>query len=99
MTYQGWANWDTWNTALWADNNYDLYKRGVALMAAMLKHEQRGKFSEDKARNGIIRYYKTVAREARRNGDAVVNRNINWDELVESFMATYEDYKRKPYEA
>lgn len=97
--YQGYTNWDTWAVNLWAGNDYGLYKRGVALMAAMLKREQRGNFDADKARNGIIRYYKAVAREARRNGDDVVNRKVNWDELVEMFMDTYEDYKREPYEA
>lgn len=30
-TYNGWANWQTWNVALWIQNHFDLY--AVALMA------------------------------------------------------------------
>ncbi len=24
-TYEGWSNWETWNVALWADNEYAVY--------------------------------------------------------------------------
>jgi len=26
MAYQGWKNWETWNVALWCDNNYGIYQ-------------------------------------------------------------------------
>ncbi len=25
--YNGWTNWETWNVALWVDNDYETYKR------------------------------------------------------------------------
>ena len=24
--YNGWTNWETWNVALWVDNDYETYK-------------------------------------------------------------------------
>ena len=26
MAYQGWKNWETWNVALWCDNDYGIYQ-------------------------------------------------------------------------
>jgi hypothetical protein len=26
MTYNGWKNWETWNVALWCDNEYEVYR-------------------------------------------------------------------------
>ena len=28
-TYNGWTNWETWNMALWIDNEYEVYTRRV----------------------------------------------------------------------
>jgi GNAT superfamily N-acetyltransferase len=30
--YNGWTNWETWNTSLMMDNDYDLYKRWVKMV-------------------------------------------------------------------
>ena len=31
-TYEGWANWETWNVALWVDNEFKLYTAKIALL-------------------------------------------------------------------
>ena len=29
-TYNGWTNWETWNVALWCDNEYAIYQDRTA---------------------------------------------------------------------
>lgn len=94
MSYNGWENWDTWVVGLWASSDYALYQREVALMSAMLKYEESGTYDEDKARRGIIRYYRDVAIEARRHGDDADPSRINWEELIDAFLENYEEYKQ-----
>lgn len=31
-TYEGWKNYDTWNVALWINNDEPLYRKAVAFM-------------------------------------------------------------------
>lgn len=31
-TYEGWTNWETWNVALWVDNEFRLYTAKIALL-------------------------------------------------------------------
>lgn len=31
-TYEGWANYETWNVSLWINNTYDIYKGAVEFM-------------------------------------------------------------------
>lgn len=35
--YNGWSNWETWNTALWADNEEGVYKERCRLVRRTLK--------------------------------------------------------------
>jgi hypothetical protein len=32
MTYEGWKNYDTWNVALWINNDESLYRKAVDFM-------------------------------------------------------------------
>lgn len=37
MTYEGWTNYETWNVALWLNNDYPLYQRMVAYLKDNLR--------------------------------------------------------------
>lgn len=42
-TYNGWTNWDTWNVALWMDNEQEWYE----LYAALMRGLNAGRYNED----------------------------------------------------
>lgn len=33
MSYNGWSNWETWNVALWIDNEEDFYRAKLRYFA------------------------------------------------------------------
>jgi hypothetical protein len=46
-TYSGWANWETWNVALWFGNDEPLYR------AVRRQSVHRGAFTADSARRFV----------------------------------------------
>lgn len=44
MTYEGWANYHTWNVSLWIANNYDLYQRAHKYAQSVKDDENEGKY-------------------------------------------------------
>ena len=91
--YNGWTNWDTWAVALWADNEESLYNRLWAMLKRIGQYQDKGKYNEAKARAGLLRIAKEVARYARSKGEPIENEAVNWDEIVDSWLAEWEAEK------
>ena len=50
MSYNGWTNYETWNVALWCDNEYDCYQARVAI-------QKQSDWNEVSTRNFINSWY------------------------------------------
>lgn len=60
--YNGWANWDTWATALYIDNAQSSYNWKQAWKKNLLKKKLKGKFDEQKALKVVDKYIIPTAR-------------------------------------
>lgn len=85
---EGWSNWDTWATNLWAMNDYEFYKnRFMPMVRSVVKYANAGKLNREKAIEGFMRLARAAATVARRGGDHVTNRYVNWREIGEAWLS------------
>lgn len=61
-TYNGWTNWDTWETALIIDNSKSSNDWKNRWRANFLKKKNKGKFDEMKAEKVVEKYIVPTAR-------------------------------------
>src|SRR6266702_4541899 len=61
--YQGWANWDTWETNLEIENTEPLYRNLQAWKANWQRKRRSGRFDRELAKYTIAQY---LVREARK---------------------------------
>jgi len=92
--YKGYANWDTFYTDSWAENNELMYKRGQALMAKFLRRQENGTYDHVWAQKRIKHYFWEVHKVARVNGDMVDVTKIDWAELEGIFFDRFAEYVR-----
>lgn len=83
-TYQGWSSWDTWATELWSDNDQPLYNQKWAILKRAKYYKDHGKYDEAKLRKGLRSYYGRVTTFARKQGEEINNKKINWKELEDA---------------
>jgi len=93
MTFNGWTNWDTWCTVLWADNEYSLYQSKVTTLKAINEQKANGTYNNTLARLELRRVAKEAACYAHTQGDAIENKLVNWPEIEEAWLAEAEEYK------
>lgn len=60
--YNGWANWDTWETALIIDNSQSSYNWKHAWRKNLLKKKLKGKYDEQQAMKVVDKYIIPTAR-------------------------------------
>jgi len=75
--YNGWANWETWNAALWFQNNEDYY-RGILRDARRVSDPDTNKITADDAEEIITRHFPPG--EVPDGGDI---RKCDWDEIAD----------------
>lgn len=84
QTFEGWANYATWNVALWSDNDEDIY---ISKCAWLEKLTKRGKTVTPQSARLFFRAYMGV-----KNTDLAGNkeegtryRDIDWEDLAEGW--------------
>ena len=80
-TYNGWANYETWNAALWIGNDYGFYKD--AMMIA--RRHSRYPYQEWCA------YMESVGMQSTPDGVRWMDGRIDEDEMNEMIMELIED--------
>jgi hypothetical protein len=75
-TYNGWANWDTWNTALWFQNDEGLY-RSILADARRVRDRETNEISPEDAEEIVMSHFD----EAETPDGAYVG-NCDWDEIA-----------------
>lgn len=73
--YQGWTNWETWNMALWADNEEAMYKDRVATQKKIKK------WDANSVKKFLLGYYPKGTPDMEPKEIS----KVNWKEIADSF--------------
>ena len=73
-TYNGWANWDTWNTALWLNNDEVTHKRARSIVRIYGYNERKCEYM-----------MREVARYAIPRSEGIDFDQVDWDEVIADF--------------
>jgi hypothetical protein len=88
MPYQGWANWQTWNVALWFGNDEGLYH------SAIDEARRRGGFDADSAEEFVWEIFPEGTPDFDKGPREVARqyREVDWQEIADDFneMAGFE---------
>lgn len=89
-SYNGWANWDTWNTNLIMDNDEALQRNKEAWKLNFLRKYKKGDFDIDKAAKAILLYVVTAARKKDKewSGDTseIDPKKVNAKEIAQNWL-------------
>ena len=89
MTYNGWTNYETWNVALWLDNDQGEQEhwtdRAEELERYELKSELRDFFNENNPLSGDASCYADLLSDALDT--------VNWYEIVDHLIVYAEERK------
>jgi hypothetical protein len=83
QTYNGWANYETWNVSLWMQNNQFLYNTAVACV----EYKEENELPYDK----FIRCMMNCDKIATSDGVHWDDENINHDEINEMMFDNHNE--------
>lgn len=91
-TYNGWANYETWNVALWISNDYELYSAACNFMADYDGNDPYNDFVDEVIFNGAS-YCVAVGTGADKTPDGVEweGSELDYDALKEFMREFAED--------
>lgn len=92
--YNGWKNWDTWATYLWATNDSGVYNSThVPWIKNIKRRIDSGKYDHAQMVPAIKKYWgKEVLSLAKRGGDDIDPKKIDWDEIVRTMESEAKEY-------
>jgi hypothetical protein len=87
--YQGWTNWDTWNTDLWLNNEEHAYYQCLQFMHhAENSCERLGESPKLILADTICGFW---AANYGPEYDGIRMNRVNWDEIAEAFWEAHHD--------
>lgn len=77
MAYNGWTNWETWNVALWIDNEEGSYREKIRYFN---RHECDG--------DNVEKFVGQIYPDGTPDMDSPKEMNgVNWDEIAENWKS------------
>ena len=91
--YNGWTNWETWNIALWLDNDYDLYKywQSKARFASLQSDDDPADVQKANAIEELALILQAQVQPTPDFDDSDFGKmaTVDWDEIAESMLADH----------
>ena len=81
MTYNGWKNWETWNVALWCDNEEVIYR-----------HRMREKpATADEVESFVRQWFPDGTPDMKSLGACEPREAVDWEEIAAHWAGDYQD--------
>lgn len=84
-TYEGWTNWETWNVALWVDNEFKFYTAKTALLRELQEDGQ--SVTADHVWEFVRQNMNGLTPDVKRNQMS----KVNYGEIAESWNCDMEE--------
>ncbi len=89
--YQGWTNWDTWETKLLLDNDEQLARQIEAAGRNFLRKEQAGTFDREAARYYVLKY---LVPQAKKQDPSIDSRKVDLGEIADVILRDARDSRK-----
>lgn len=92
--YNGWRNWDTWATYLWASNDHSTYESvHVPWVKNIKRRLDKNKYDRKLMIPAIKKYWGSrVLAVAKKNGEDIDTRKIDWEEITKAIEQEAREY-------
>jgi len=77
--YNGWANYETWNVALWYNNDEAIYKK----LSRFIRSVEPEEINDETAAEIVIGIFENFGLKKTSDGVELKSKAINWFEIAE----------------